>query len=618
MPEMSRPVSWVLLLAAILASRPLAAQPARTIAVGQRVSDSLTDADPKLRSRHAPYHVWTLAGRAGQHVVLELTSPDFDAYLVLRDGFGATVGSDDDSGEGQNARLRAVLPRDGTYLVIATGFGESARGRYTLAVSGWEPPEAPAPGRGATIEVGETKDGVLEPRDEVSGDGPYQDRWTFDARAGARLRVEMRSADLDSYLTVLAPDGRVLGSDDDGLGGRDAAVSLRAATAGRYTALASSYGDAPATGAYRITLVEDRGDFPEPGTAAAIAMGETREGRLEQGDLLGQRGLEDRWTLSGRAGDGVRIDATSTAFDTYLVLLQDGVAVDSNDDGGEGQNASIIAVLPETGTYTAAVSAYGGGVAGGVYALQLTALAGPPPAPGRTGRIVAGQRAVGRLEPGDSVRADGGLLDVWAFEARAGDDLVAELRSTAFDTYLELYDPDGTLIAQDDDGLGDGTNSLVTAHLERAGRYRLVVRAFGEKEANGLYEIAVFRPATAGGPGKPAEIRAGDFLVGRLEPGDSTVGDGTYGDLFLFRPQASGEAIIDLRSSDFDAYLILQDAAGRTLLTDDDGGEGTNARITSRVNAGETYRIIANSYGGTRTTGSYRISVRLASGALRR
>lgn len=611
---MSRHLSWILSLTAVLVGRPLAAQPTRAIAVGRAVSDSLTDADPKLRSRHAPYHVWALAGRGGQHLVLELTSSDFDAFLLLRDANGGLIGSDDDSGEGQNARLHAVLPRDGTYLVIATGFGESARGRYTLSVSGWEPPDAAAPGRGATIRAGETKDGVLEPGDEVSGDGPYQDRWTFDAPAAARLRFEMRSADLDSYLTVLAPDGHALGSDDDALGGRGAALSFRAVVAGRYTALASSYGDEPVAGAYRITLAEDRGEFPEPGAASPIALGETREGRLEQGDLRGQRGMEDSWTFTGHAGDGVRIDATSSAFDAYLVLVKDGVVVDSNDDGGDGQNARIIAVLPGTGSYTAVVSAYGGGDAGGAYAIQLARLGGPPPAPGRVGRIADGDRAVGRLEPGDSVRADGGLQDAWEFEARGGEDIGAELRSTAFDTYLELYGPDGALLAQDDDGLGEGTNSLISEHLERAGRYRLVVRAFGEKQGGGLYELAVSRFAAAvGGPGRVQEIRAGDMLLGRLEPGDSTVGDGTYGDAFLFTPRAPGQAVIDLRSSDFDAFLILQDATGQTLLTDDDSGEGTNARITYQVNAGTTYHIIANSYGGTRTTGTYRISVRLAS-----
>jgi hypothetical protein len=606
--------SWALPVAAILLSPPLAAQPVRVIAVGQSVSDSLTAGDPTLRSRRARYHVWTFEGRAGQRVVIDLMSSDFDAYLVLRDADGRTVGSDDDSGEGQNARLRAAVLRDGTYRIIATAVGDSARGRYTLSVSRWEVPDAPAPGRSASIAVGEEKNGVLEPGDEVSPDGPYQDRWYFDAPAGARLRVEMRSGDLDSYLTVLGPDGRVVGSDDDGGGGRDAAVSLRAPARGRYTVLATSYGDEPVAGGYRLLLAEDHGDFAEPGSPAPIAMGESKDGRLEQGDARGARGLEDRWTFEGRAGQGVRIDALSDAFDTFLTLLRNGAVVDSDDDGGEGQNARIIATLPETGTYTAVVSAFGGEESGGRYILQLTALAGPPPPAGRSGHIAVGERVAGRLEPGDQRREDGGLQDSWEFEGRGGEDVLAELRSTAFDTYLELYGPDGALLAQDDDGLGDGTNSLVTVHLARGGSYRLVVHGYGEKEAAGLYELALLSAGTVGRPGEVSEIRAGQTVAGRLEPGDSTVGDSTYADVFLFRPQASGEAVIDLRSSDFDAYLLLQDAAGHTLVTDDDGGSGTNARITYRVVAGQTYRILANSYGGSRDTGTYRLSARLTAG----
>jgi len=327
--------------------------------------------------------------------------------------------------------------------------------------------------------------------------------------------------------------------------------------------------------------------------------------------VRGSRGLEDHWTFTGRARQGVRIDALSGAFDSYLVLLRDGVVVDSNDDGGEGQNARIITVLPAAGTYTAVVSAYGGGDAGGRYTLQLTPLVGPPPAPGGTGRIAFGERAVGRLEAGDATREDGGYRDSWEFDARGGEDVVAEARSSDFDTYLELYGPDGTLVAQDDDGLGEGTNSQITAHCSRGGRYRLVVRTYsGKEESAGLYELALLRIENVARPGAVTEIRAGATAVGRLEPGDSTAGDSTWEDVFLFRPEQSGEAVIDLKSADFDAYLILQDAAGRVLVTDDDGGEGSDARITYTVTAGRTYRILANSYGGSRATGTYRLSVR--------
>jgi hypothetical protein len=219
---------------------------------------------------------------------------------------------------------------------------------------------------------------------------------------------------------------------------------------------------------------------------------------------------------------------------------------------------------------------------------------------------------VGRLEQGDLTRADGKFQDFWEFDARGGEDVIVELRSVAFDTYLELYAPDGTLVAQDDDGLGEGTNSEIMAHLARGGRYRLVVRAYSEKEqATGLYELALLKVDTIARAGAVTEIRAGTTVVGRLEPGDSTVGDSTYADIFPFRPRTSGEAVIDLKSADFDAYLILQDASGHVLVTDDDSGSGTDARITYAVTAGQTYRILANSYGGSRDTGTYRLSVRI-------
>jgi len=603
---------WIVLGIAMLVAPRAAAQPGRAVAVGGSVTDSLTARDPVLRGRRSPYHVWSLEGKAGQRVVLDLMSTDFDAYLILRDTDGRVMGSDDDSGEGTNARLHAVFPRDGTYRVIATAAGDSARGRYTLAVARWEAPEAAQPGRSEVIAVGETKDGILEPGDDLSADGPYQDRWLVNAAAGARLIVDMRSSDLDSYLIVLGPDGGIVGSDDDGAGGKDAEVAWRAATGGRYAVLATSFGDEPAVGAYRLALAPDTADVADPGTAARIAMGETKEGRLEAGDRRGERGLEDTWTFSGRAGQGVRIDAMSNVFDAYLVLLHGGAVVDSNDDGGGGQNARIVAVLPETGTYTAVVSAFGSDDPGGRYKLQLTALAGPPPAPGELGRVGPGERVVGRLEPGDRTRDDGGYEDFWDFDAGGGRDVIVELRSTAFDTYLELYGPDGTVLAQDDDGLGEGTNSQITAHLTRGGTYRLVVRSYGGKGSSGLYELALLDAGVVARPGEVAAIDAGKTLIGRLEPGDSTIGDSTYADVFLFTPRTSGQAVIDLRSADFDAYLILQDADGHVLVTDDDSGGGSDARITYDVTAGRRYRILANSYGGARDTGLYRLSVRLA------
>jgi hypothetical protein len=600
-----------LMVAAVLAG-PLVAQAPRAVSVGRPVTDSLTANDPVRRSPRTPYHVWQFDGRRGQRLVVDLESGDFDSYLLVRDPDGYTVGSDDDSGDELNARLRVILPRDGTYRVITTAVGDSARGRYTLTVSGWETPPTPPAGAAAAIAAGDTKDGLLEPGDDISPDGPYQDRWTFGARQGARLRIELRSADFDSYLTVLGPDGAVVGTDDDGLGERNSLVAVRARAAGRYTILASSFGEDLRTGAYRVTMLEETGVFADAGEPAAILVGETKEGRLESGDAVGERGIQDRWTFQGRAGQVVRLDAVSSDFDPYLVLSFTETVVDSNDDGGDGNSARILAVLPGTGTYTAAVSAFTQGGAGGRYTLALTGSTALAEA-GRIGRIAFGQRLAGRLERGDEAREDNGYQDRWEFDARPNQDVTVELRSGAFDTYVELRDPQGNVVAENDDGLGDGTDSFVAAHLTRGGRYRIVVRGYGDRESTGLYELALGQASAAARPGQEVELRLGETTMGRLESGDSVMGDHSFADVFVFRPTVSGRVVIQVRSSDFDAFLIVQDAEGRTLASDDDGGTGTDAQLTYEVVAGRTYRILANSYGEERSTGAYRVIVRPAS-----
>jgi len=609
MSLVSRGASVLLLAlpAGVARAQQPAPQQVRTISIGQTVSGELTTGDPMTRNRKAPYHVWTMQGRRGQRIIIDLRSSAFDAYLVLRDEEGFTLGSDDDSGDDNDSRLRTVLPRDGRYRIIATAYTENAVGAYTLSVNGWEAPEAPPPGVATTISVGETKDGLLEPGDETSGDPSYQDRWMLNARVGQRLRIDMSSTDFDSYLVVLAPNGTQIAADDDGGGHNNASIGLRVAVAGAYTIVATSYNDNMRVGAYRLGVVEETGVFADPGTAAVIAAGETKEGRLESGDQSGRRGIEDRWTFTGRAGQLARIDVISSAFDAYATLYFNGMAVDSNDDGGDGNNARLTTVLPSAGQYTLVVSAFSTSSSGGRYTVSVN-FSDPPPGAGLIQRITAGQRVSGRLEAGDRPREGGGYQDLWEFDGRAGQDVMIEMHSADFDSYLELRDEAGTMVAENDDG-GDGNDALILTRLPSGGRYRIVARTYSG-ETSGLYELSFALGGEVARAGRVLELREGQTVLGRLEAGDSVVGDSTYADIFTWRASREGDVVIDLRSGDFDAYLLVKDGNGATLATDDDGGDGTNSRVNLHVQRGQLLRVLANSYGEDRASGMYRLSLR--------
>ena len=116
-------------------------------------------------------------------------------------------------------------------------------------------------------------------------------------------------------------------------------------------------------------------------------------------------------------------------------------------------------------------------------------------------------------------------------------------------------------------------------------------------------------PATYTLPGTVGQIMKGQTVSGQLSVGDPRLSDNSVYQAWTYIG-ARGERIrIDVMSSAFDAYAILEDASGKVLARDDDSGGGTNARIVFTLPASGAYMIVANTYrqGGY---GPYTLSVR--------
>jgi hypothetical protein len=347
------------------------------LSVGSTATGTLADSDPRGRGNRGPYQVWTLRGERGEAIVVDMTSTAFDALLILRDADGMLVGHDDDSGDNLNARLRTILPRSGTYRLYAASVGGSARGDYTLTAGQWIVPDAPSAGSTEPLAVGTPRDGLLEPGDHLTADGPYQDRWSFEAEAGSRLRLEMRSEELDSYVMVYGPDGALVGFNDDGGRGRDAALVFRAPSAGRYTAVATSFGDHPRPGTYRVELTAVSGEFADPGAVLELTEGQVVTGQLEAGDSTrGGGGFADYyWFTPARTGSAT-FNLSSDDFDA-VVELQDasGQRLASDDDGGGGRNARLVHPVTAGTRYRVMARAFGGSAVG-TYRLNVLVLQG--------------------------------------------------------------------------------------------------------------------------------------------------------------------------------------------------------------------------------------------------
>jgi hypothetical protein len=106
--------------------------------------------------------------------------------------------------------------------------------------------------------------------------------------------------------------------------------------------------------------------------------------------------------------------------------------------------------------------------------------------------IAIGQTVNGTLSTSDCPLGDGSYLDAYSFNGIAGQRISILMTSSAFDTYLYLLNPDGSILVIDNDG-GGGTNSRIPAGsgfltLPTAGTYTILANSFSPG-ATGAYSL---------------------------------------------------------------------------------------------------------------------------------
>lgn len=122
-----------------------AAPGARALAVGQSAQGQLTRGDTFRESDSTYAQSWTLEGRAGQIVTIDLESDAFDAFLFLSGPGLERPLQDDDSGGTCNARLTTNFTQGGTFTVVVNSAEKYGTGRFTLSVTSGAKPKSLSP-----------------------------------------------------------------------------------------------------------------------------------------------------------------------------------------------------------------------------------------------------------------------------------------------------------------------------------------------------------------------------------------------------------------------------------------------------------------------------------------
>lgn len=474
------------------------------------------------------------------------------------------------------------------------------------------------------LSVGGEAAGRLQDGDQRLDSGEYVDVWTFQGRAGQQVTVSMSSTEVDAYLMLRGPAGLSEWNDDRATGETNARITVRLPADGTYRISATTY-EPGESGEYLISVVEGSGPGSGQEGGGEIQLGQTGSGRLALGDdRLSAGEFVDAWTFNGTPGESYVVRLSSGAFDSYLFVRGEGLEEDNDDDpSGRGStNSRLEFVMPSDGQVRIYATSYQADETGD-YALVLSeAGAGDAPAPvvASADTLAIGQRLSGRLADGAPTLRSGEYMRTYALHGRAGDRIELRLRSTGFDPYVFITGPGDFSAANDDDESGeDGTNSRLIVTLPSDGEYQVVATSY-EPGETGDFVLTADRASETAAPTQTSSTMAAfeDGIVrdGRLAPGDETLDDGQYVDLYEFSGHRGTRVALTAESDAFDTNLFLL-GPGDTAENNDDGPNGgTNSRIDFTLPEDGAYQVAVTSFNGGET-GAYRLTAGLSLGTPR-
>jgi hypothetical protein len=96
------------------------------------------------------------------------------------------------------------------------------------------------------------------------------------------------------------------------------------------------------------------------------------------------------------------------------------------------------------------------------------------------------------LSEKDIPTGQGGFARDYLVKLSKGDNLAVDLSSENFDSIITLLGPNGTTVAENDDGPDGTSNSLLFTRITETGTYIVRVRSFGETGI-GKFQLKVTR-----------------------------------------------------------------------------------------------------------------------------
>jgi len=540
--------------------------------------------------------------RTGQIYRISLNGAEGDNALgdpllrvIERDGHELAINDDTN---GLNSYVEFTPTVNADVFVVASAYSDLYAGNYTLSVEAERlPPDNASANVGTRgrIAVG----GTVEASLEYSGD---RDWYRIRLEEGQSYRFALNTVEADNalgdpLLRLYDARGTELAMDDDGGGALNSLLEYTATATGNYYIEARGFTD-DASGAYSLRALA--GDIPGDATTdtALDANGDYREG------MLAPAGDRDWYRVEMQAGQAMRVslatvEGADALGDPYLVFYgPDGAEIARDDDGGGNLNAWLEAHATTAGPHYLEVRGFQEDAAGR-YAIMITG--------GEIGDSAEGAEYLQTSNVRTSTINTNEDVDWFAIELIEGRPYRFNVMSGdpngLADPFITLYDSTGTQVASDDDG-GAGLNAYLSYASPSGGTHYAAVSSYGQT-GSGSYMIWATDTDVPGHIYTDENLdNAGDDRLSRIEiPGDL--------DTYRVELEAGVRYQIDVSGVGdhplTDAFVTLLDANGERVTSDDDSGDGRDARLRFTPETSGTFHIQASGLGGS--TGSYQVSV---------
>ncbi|NJO44631.1 MAG: trypsin-like serine protease [Oscillatoriales cyanobacterium RM2_1_1] len=239
-------------------SRPMAftSENAKSLELdGPEIAGRLENGDPILPVDNSHYDIYAFEGKAGQQVMIEMTSREIDSYLILLDAEGGELAQDDDGGGENDAKIVVTLPQDGTYTFLANSYDAGELGGYQLRLRTAALRQQPPTSRPTPTGVLLQQQGSLDTNDAVLPmDGSLYDEYSFEGQAGQSVVIRLESQEFDPYVALFSPNGRLVAENDDvSRIDKNAAITVTLPMTGTYRVVVNAY-DSTGRGQYLLTV----------------------------------------------------------------------------------------------------------------------------------------------------------------------------------------------------------------------------------------------------------------------------------------------------------------------------------------------------------------------------